>query len=456
MNPRLSDARATLQLAWPIMVTQLAQVGTGFVDATMAGHYSAMDLAAISVGGSVWIALMLTLIGFTMAVNPLVAHSYGANQLDEIPDIVQQGLWQGLFFALCGMAIGWIIAPHFHLSGLEAESAEKATRFLQAVVWGLPALAIHRVLAGYSASLNQTRPMMFIALFGLALNIPVNWVLIYGKFGFPELGGVGCGYATAICMWVSALMLAAWIRFSVRYQRTMPLKNWRKPAWSRQQQLLQLGLPIGIVFLVEISAFSLVALLIARLGAIQVAAHQIALNFTSLVFMIPSGLGHALTVRVGQALGAGMASQARQIGNNGIAMGILYALFSAVLVGTLRQPITALYTSDASVRTLASQLLLYAAIFQLGDATQAIIAGILRGYKITQWPMAIFIAAFWILGLPLGYILTFHYGHGAAGFWQSLLLALGTLSCLLYWLFRRESMRRIWDCRTRLETTQNL
>ncbi len=183
MNPRLSDARATLALAWPIMVTQLAQVGTGFVDATMAGHYSALDLAAISVGGSVWIALMLTLIGFTLAVNPLVAHCVGADTLDEIPGIVQQGLWQNLFFAVCGIAIGWLVAPYFHLSGLEPESAEKAGSFLRAVVWGLPALAIHRVLAGYSASLNQTRPMMFIALFGLTLNIPVNWILIYGKFG---------------------------------------------------------------------------------------------------------------------------------------------------------------------------------------------------------------------------------------------------------------------------------
>lgn len=443
MNPRLSDARATLALAWPIMVTQLAQVGTGFVDATMAGHYSALDLAAISVGGSVWIALMLTLIGFTLAVNPLVAHCVGADTLDEIPGIVQQGLWQNLFFAVCGIAIGWLVAPYFHLSGLEPESAEKAGSFLRAVVWGLPALAIHRVLAGYSASLNQTRPMMFIALFGLALNIPVNWILIYGKFGFPELGGVGCGYATAICMWISAIMLALWIRLTPCYRRTMPLANWRPWDWSRQKQLWHLGLPIGFVFLVEISAFSLVALLIARLGTVPVAAHQIALNFTSLVFMIPSGLSHALTVRVGQSLGAGRADLARKIGNNGIALGIVYALFSAALISGLRQPITALYSDDASVRAVAGQLLLYAAIFQLGDATQVIIAGILRGYKITQWPLLIFIGAFWILGLPLGYTLAFHHNQGAAGFWQSLLLALAALSSLLYWLYRRESLRQL-------------
>ncbi|MBS1156957.1 MAG: hypothetical protein H6R07_2881 [Proteobacteria bacterium] len=441
MPSRLADVRATLTLAWPIMVTQLAQIGTSFVDATMAGHYSPIDLAAISIGGSIWVALMVTLIGLTLAVNPLVAHRHGAGDLQAIPGVVQQAIGQGLFFALLGVLLAWLIAPFFHLSGLDPESADKATRFLRAVVWGLPALAIHRVLAGYSSSLNRTQPMMFIALFGLALNVPVNWVLIYGKFGFPELGGVGCGYATAFCMWVSTLLLAAWIRWAPDYRSTQPLTGWRGVDWATQRQLFRLGLPIGVVFLVEISAFSLVALLIARLGATQVAAHQVALNFTGIVFMIPSALGHALTVRVGQALGAGNPQQARQTGLNGIRMGLLYALFSALLIGVFKQPITALYTTDASVRTLAAQLLLYAAIFQLGDASQVIISGVLRGYKITQWPMIIYICAFWLFGLPLGYILAFGYQHGAAGFWQSLLLTLAIAAGLLYWLFRKESRR---------------
>ncbi|MDR3413698.1 MAG: MATE family efflux transporter [Formivibrio sp.] len=441
MSSRLADVRATLHLAWPIMVTQLAQIGTSFVDATMAGHYSPIDLAAVAVGGSVWVALMVTLIGLTLAVNPLVAHRFGAGNTQSIPGVVQQALWQGLAFALLGMAIAWLIAPFFHLSGLDQESADKATRFLRAVVFGLPALAIHRVLTGYSASLNRTRPMMFIALFGLALNVPVNWILIYGKFGFPELGGVGCGYATAFCMWVSALLLAAWIRWAPDYQASQPLKHWQRVDWTIQRQLFRLGLPIGVVFLVEVSAFCLVALLIARLGAIQVAAHQVALNITGIVFMIPSALGHALTVRVGQALGAGDPRQARQTGLNGIRMGVLYALFSALLIGFFKQPITGLYTSDEAVRSLAAQLLLYAAIFQLGDASQAIIAGVLRGYKITKWPMVIYIGAFWMFGLPLGYMLAFGYRHGAAGFWQSLLLALAIAAALLFSLFRKESRR---------------
>lgn len=441
MKIRFADTRATLNLAWPIMVTQLAQIGTSFVDATMAGHYSPVDLAAVSVGGSIWVALMVTLIGLTLAVNPLVAHRVGARDLNGIPGVVQQALWQGLFFAVVGIGIAWLVTPVFRLSGLDAISADKATHFLRAIVFGLPALAIHRVLSGYSASLNSTRPMMFIALFGLALNVPVNWILIYGKFGFPEMGGVGCGYATAICMWVSALLLLAWIRWAPIYQTTQPLRHAHALDWATQRQLFRLGLPIGVVFLVEVSAFSMVALLVARLGTTSVAAHQVALNFTGIVFMIPSALGHALTVRVGQALGAGDPQQARRIGISGIRMGLVYAVFSALLIGVFNHPITAIYTNDLAVKTLAAQLLVYAAIFQLGDASQVIIAGVLRGYKITTWPMAIYICAFWLFGLPIGHWLAFGYGQGAAGFWQSLLLALAIAAGLLYGLFVRVSRR---------------
>lgn len=440
---RFADTRITLQLAWPIMVTQLAQIGSAFVDSTMAGHYSASALAAISIGSSIWIALMVTLLGLTLATGPLVAHRVGAGEHHAIPGIVQQGLWQGLAFAFAGVALAWLVAPLFPLSGLEATSADKAARFLRAASWGLPALALHRVLACYSASLNCTRPMMFIALFGLALNIPVNWVLIYGKFGFPELGGVGCGYATAFCMWVSTGLLAAWIRWAPPYQPTQPLRHWQTPDLALQHQLFKLGLPIGMLFLVEVSAFSMVALLIARLGNVPVAAHQIALNFTGIVFMIPSALGHALTVRVGHALGAGLPGHARQIGYDGILIGLGYALFSALLIGLGNHAITALYTTDTAVRELAAELLFYAAVFQLGDASQTTLAGILRGYKITKWPMLVYIGAFWLFGIPLGYLLAFGYRQGAGGFWQALVLALALAALLLYGLFVRESRRQL-------------
>lgn len=439
MRKRFVHTLQTLSLAWPIMVTQIAQVGTGFVDATMAGHYSSIDLAAISVGGSIWVTLMVTLIGLTVSTNSMISHLFGANDLARIPNVAQQAMRQALSFSLLGIVIAWLISPIFARAGLDPIAAAKASHYLRATVIGLPGLAIQLVLAGYSASLNRTRPMMFIALFALAINVPLNWILIYGKFGLPALGGVGCGYATAICIWASTLLLAAWIRWAPAYQSSQPLRGFFACDWAIQKQLLRLGLPIGVVFLVEVSAFSIIALLIAGLGTVPVAAHQIALNFSGLVFMIPLAVAHALTVRVGQALGAGNPQEARKIGISGLRIGLVIAVMSAVLIAYFAKGITGFYSSDDAVRKIAAQLLFFGAVFQLFDASQSILAGILRGYKVTTRPMLIYIGAFWLVGIPCGYYLAFHYGQGAAGFWQALLLALGIAAVLLYWLFAHTS-----------------
>lgn len=436
------EIRATARLAWPIAITQIAQIGTGFLDAAMAGHASANDLAAVSVGSSVWVALMVTLTGTLLAVNPLVAHRVGAQDFKAIPGLVQQALVQGLLLALLCMGVGWALQPVFAHLGLEAEAARKGAGFLMVVLWGLPPLAAYRVLSGYCSSLNSTKPMMVIALFGLALNALLNWLLIYGHWGLPALGAVGCGWATAIGMWVSFALLWWWIRRRPEFAATQPFTRWQGLDGATQWQLLKLGVPIGLVFLVEVSAFGLVALLLARLGTVSVAAHQIALNMTGILFMIPVAIGHAMTVRVGQALGAQDAAQAYKIGKSGILMGLCYAACSGSLIWLLAWPITGLYSSDLPVRELAAQLVLIAALFQFFDATQAVIAGILRAYKITRGPMVIYVTAFWVCGIPLGYWLTFGgfglIGRGAQGYWQALVVALMIASGLLLWLFRRQ------------------
>jgi MATE family multidrug resistance protein len=436
------EIRATAQLAWPIAITQIAQIGTGFLDAAMAGHASANDLAAVSVGSSVWVALMVTLTGTLLAINPLVAHRVGAEDFKAIPGLVQQALLQGLLLALLCMGLGWALLPVFGHLGLDAEAARKGAGFLLAVLLGLPPLAAYRVLSGYCSSLNSTKPMMVIALLGLALNALLNWLLIYGHWGLPKLGAVGCGWATAIGMWVSFALLWWWIRRRAEFALTQPFNRWQGLDWATQGQLIRLGVPIGLIFLVEVSAFGLVALLLARLGTVSVAAHQIALNMTGILFMIPVAIGHAMTVRVGQALGAEDAAQAYKIGKSGILMGLIYAACSGSLIWLLAWPITGLYSSDMPVRELAAQLVLIAALFQFFDATQAVISGILRGYKITRGPMVIYVTAFWLCGIPLGYWLAFGgfglAGRGAQGYWYALVVALMIASGLLLWLFRRQ------------------
>ncbi|WP_432722391.1 MATE family efflux transporter [Jeongeupia wiesaeckerbachi] len=441
------EARATWTLAWPIMIGQLASTGTSFVDAVMAGHVSAGDLAAVSVGASIWVMLIVTLIGLNLAASPLIAHAVGARREADVPALVQQALYQGLCWALIGWVIALVAAPIFPLLGLPPDVAAKAHGFLIAVSWGLIPFSLFRVLYGYSASLGQTKPMMVISLIGLALNIPANWMLIYGHFGFPAMGGVGCGWATAFCMWATLLMMIGWIRYAPVYRATYPFRHWQRIDWRRQRELARLGLPIGVVYFVEVSAFGGVALLMARLGTTSVAAHQIALNIGSLTFMIPSALGTALTVRVGHALGGGNPHRAREIGNAGLVLGLIVASVSTLLIIAGRHQIAGWYTSDTAVLALAGTLLLYAGLFQLADATQIVAGGILRGYKVTRQPMLIHLTAFWLVGIPLGYVLAFGVaglpGIGAAGYWQALVLALLCAASLLVWLFIRTSKRFI-------------
>lgn len=436
-----TELKSIWQLSWPVMVGQLASTGTAFVDYVMSGHVSAADLAAVASGASVWVMLLVTLIGLNLAASPLVAHAVGANQRSGIPAIVQQALYQGVFWGATAWCVARLALPLLDHVGLAPLVAAKAKGFLAAVSWALPAFALYRVLYAYSASLNSTKPMMVFALIGLALNVPANWVLIYGKFGLPALGAVGCGWATAFSIWITLVLMLGWVCYSPHYRDTYPLRDWGRIDWAMQRQLFRLGLPMGAMFFVEVSAFSGIALLLARLGTVTVGAHQIALNMASLTFMIPSALGTAMTVRVGQALGAGDTARAHFLGRLGLQAGLVIAAALALFMLLGNHWIASWYTFEPTVRALAATLLIYAGVFQLADATQVVAAGVLRGYKVTRQPMWIHLSAFWLLGLPLGYLLTFGAGDwpgmGAAGYWLALVLALTFAAFALLWLFRR-------------------
>ncbi|KAF0814605.1 Multidrug resistance protein NorM [Andreprevotia sp. IGB-42] len=436
------ELKSIWHLGWPIMIGQLASTGTAFVDAVMAGHVSAGDLAAVSIGASVWVMLLVTLVGLTLAASPLIAHAVGAQNRAIIPGITQQALYQGMAWGLIAFAAARLALPVFDLLGLTPDVAHKAREFLKAISWALPAFALFRVLYGYSASLNATKPMMVIALIGLAINVLANWVLIYGHFGFPALGAIGCGWASAFGIWLTLIMMLAWLKISPVYRDTYPLRHWQRVDWHQQWRLLKLGLPMGAMFFVEVSAFSGISLLIAKLGTVPVAAHQIALNMASMLFMIPSGLGTAMTVRVGQALGANQPAYARFIGWTGLRVGLVVAATTALFMMLGNHWIATWYTRDSAVLAMAGSLLMLAGIFQLADATQVVAAGVLRGYKVTRTPMLIHLAAFWVIGIPGGYVLAFHLGYGAAGFWFALVLALSFAASALVWLFHRHSKPR--------------
>jgi MATE family multidrug resistance protein len=372
--------------------------------------------------------------------------------LSQVPHVVRQALWKALAVGLLAAAAANLGARLFQHMTLEPYVRDLATNFVWITSLSMPLFACYRVLYGYSTSINQTKPLMVIALLSLGLNIIVNSLLVFGTLGFPRLGGLGCAWATLVTVAFNLLALLWWMQRASPYRTTWPLGQYEAPHWPQIKSLLKLGLPIGITYFAETSAFSLIALLIAEFGSTQMAAHQIALNFSSLVFMAPLSLGLALLTRVGQSLGAGDPVLARYQAWVGVALGLGFAVVSATLMALFSQPIARAYTSDAAVIALTAQLLMLAALFQLSDATQVVTSCAIRGYKVTRTPMVIHLTAFWVFSLPLGYTLGLAPAWApwapatpmaAQGFWIALVLGLTIAALGLTALLRHVARSRI-------------
>ncbi len=429
------EIRELLYLASPIIIAQLSTHAFGFVDASMAGRYSAEDLASVAVGSSIWGPLLLLIRGIMIAVSPSVAQLYGAQRQAEIGPLVRQGLWLALLISFIGMFLLNQTEAVFQWMKVSPELIPLTKDYLSAISWGLPALAFYQVFACYNEAIGRTKPAMVFGIVGLLLNIPANYILIYGKFGFEPMGGVGCGWASALVFWFMLAMMVLWT-MTAQIHRPMGLYNrFDAPKTESFKNLLGLGLPIGLTLFVESSIFSVIALLIGKLGAQTVAGHQITLNFSGMTFMVPLSISIAMTVRVGQALGAGRPHQARFASNCGILTAMTASVLAAILMLVAPEFIARIYSNDPQVIHLAASLMLYAALFQLSDGMQAAAAGALRGYKDTRWPMVLVVISYWMIGLPLGYVLGLGTetieALGPAGFWIGLVTGLTCAAVLL-------------------------
>jgi MATE family multidrug resistance protein len=299
------ELRTLFALALPMMIAQLANTAMGFVDTLMAGRVSPHDLAAVALGNSIWVPVFLLVTGITLATTPNVAQRFGSEQHEQIGPLVRQALWMGFSIGSLFALLMWNAEPVLHLMQVEPALIDPTMAYLRAVACGFPAVALYQVLRCFSDGLGHTRPSMVVGLLALMLNIPLNYIFIYGKLGLPAMGGVGCGWSTALVMGFMLLAMLFWVRRAGYYQPSQLFTRFDWPQWSVLSRLLSVGVPIGVAVFAEASIFSVIALLIGGLGATVVAGHQIALNFTSLIFMIPLSLGMAITIRIGQALGRG-------------------------------------------------------------------------------------------------------------------------------------------------------
>ena len=451
-SPVRAEIATLWKLSWPMLVGQLATVGMGVADVAMTGHVSADELAAVSLGTSVWSIVLVTVMGTMMSINTVVAHELGGGRYDKIPHSVRQSLWKGLIVGLVACLLANLCTLLFDHIGLGQAVADRASLFLHVISIGMPAFACYRALYGYTTSINQTKPIMIIAIFGLLFVIASNWLLVFGNWGFPKLGAVGCAVSTAVGMWLMLIAMVAWTKLSSAYRMTYPFTQWEGPDWAELKNMFRLGLPIGVTYFAEVSAFGLISLMVARFGVVQVSAHQIALNFASLVFMVPLSFGIGLLTRVGQAMGEGNPQRARFVAWVGVGMSVSFGVLSAACIAIFRWEIARAYTSDPAVQEACVHLLLFAALFQLSDATQVATASAIRGYQVTRPPMIIQLVAFWGFSLPLGYILGIApswFGLAPAapmettGFWIGLVLGLTIAAVLLTWSFDRLSRQKV-------------
>lgn len=435
------------ELAWPVLVAQLAVMAYAVIDTIMAGRYATDDLAAVGIGASIYFSVFVGLMGVLLAVTPTVAQLLGAGRHGEIGEQVRQAAWLALVLAIVSMIVFRYPEPLLVMSKAPPEVAVKVKTYLAMAAWGAPAGLAFRLFASYTTAVSRPRVMMMLNLVGLGIKVPLNWLLIFGHWGFPEMGAAGCALSTTLATWV--ICIAAWLFCGVAedYKQHGVFERWSWPRWRDQRHLLALGIPIGGTFLVDVTAFTFMALFVARLGAVNSAAHQIASNFAAVMYMLPLAMGNAIGVLVGQAIGARRFALARSTGITGIGLGFGLAALAGTLL-TLGAPVVAgFYTTDPNVQALAIPLLVLVSGYHLFDALQAVIVNALRGYKRAVVPLIVNVLGLWLVGLAGGYVigltdlvqvpaLGLVTPLGVRGLWIGAIvgMAVASLSILLYFL----------------------
>ncbi len=430
-----TELKKIVSLAWPLLIAQVTQTLMGVSDTIMAGRYSALDMAAVAIGFSITMPVLFFIQGLVLALPPIISRLNGANQNHKIANATQQTFYLILSVALIFSA-GTLLVPFlFSLSSMDPDLRDITVAYTQYILLGAPAFAAYQLIRNFCEGLSITKPTMIIMVLGLAVNIPANYVLIYGKFGFPEMGGVGCGIATAL---VFTIMFLATLTYALKSKKLAPFQLFGKaykPDPATIWQTFKLGFPIALTILFEVTLFGVVALLLSPLGASIVASHQVALNFSSIMFMFPLSIGIATSIRVGYLIGEDNYENAKKAVLGAVLLGLGIAALTATLTIVARTQIASLYSTDSEVISLAASLMLLASLFQLSDSVQVISAGALRGYKDTAMMSYITFIAYWLIGLPIGYTLALTdwliAPMGASGFWIGFICGLSAAALML-------------------------
>ncbi len=437
MNPIFIKEIKTLgKLAWPLLIAQVTQTLMGVSDTIMAGRYNSVDMAAVAIGVGISLPILVFIQGISLALSPIVSRLDGSKKFEQVANQVQQMLYLSTFIALLAVTL-YLFVPYL-LAQIDMSPImlEKTQGYLFYMFMAAPAFAIYQTLRNYCEGLSLTRPSMVIMFIGLLVNIPANYILINGLFGLPEMGGVGCGLATMLVFYTMAMVTILYTAKAKKLSHCRLYSHWHKPNINDIKAFLSLGLPIAFTLIFEVSLFAVVAVMLAPFGPLIVASHQIALNVSSLIFMLPLSIGLALAIRIGFLIGEGRAQDTKYAYYSGLLLAVSTVFMTATTVVLFNEHIASIYSNEIPVIATAAGLLLLASLFQFPDAIQVVSANALRGYKDTRAMLIISFFSYWLVGFPVGILLGLTDfivpKMAAAGFWIGFITGLSIAAILMF------------------------
>jgi multidrug resistance protein, MATE family len=431
-----------LILLIPILITQLGMFSMVFFSTIMSGKYNATDLASIAIGSAIWNPIFTGLSGILLAVSPIAAQKIGEKKNKEVSAVLTNGIYLAVIIAVIVLIMGvFLLNPILDRMNLPTAVRGVAYEYLIGLSFGIIPLFVFNVLRSFIYALGKTRVVMVILLCSLPINLFLNYVFIFGRFGFPEYGGAGAGYATSITYWLIAGMTAFIIKTQQPYSEYVGLSHFKKFSLAKSMEILKIGVPMGLSIFFETSMFAVVTFLISKFNITTIAAYQTALNIVSFLYMIPMSISMAQTVLVGFEVGARRYKDAKAYSWLGIYLSIIISLVAGLFVVLFRYEVAGFYSNDSAVIMLTGQFLIYALFFMISDSIQATALAALRGYKDVNIAFIMTLIAYWLICLPVGYFLAHQTNLGAAGYWLGLtvgLLAAGIcLSIRLLYIQKR-------------------
>lgn len=409
----------------PILITQLGMFSMVFFNTIMSGRYHSSDLAGVAIGSSIWNPVFTGLSGILLAVSPIVAQHYGQREHKEISSVLAHGVYLAVMIAVTVMILGAIfLKPLLGMMNLHEDVYDVAFRYLVGLSIGIIPLFVFNALRSFIYGLGKTRVVMLILLGALPINLFLNYMLIYGKWIFPELGGAGGGYATAITYWVILLLTLVIIKKQTPFLHYLRLSSFKAFSWKKCGEILKIGVPMGLSIFFETSMFAVVTILISRFDVTTIAAYQSALNIVSFLYMIPLSVSMALTVLVGYEVGSKRNKDAHTYSWLGIGLSVGIAFVTGIFVILFRHQVAGFYSTEIDVVNLIAYFLIYALFFQMADALQATAQAALRGYKDVNIAFVMTLISYWFICLPVGYGLAHFTDLAARGYWIGLTIGL--------------------------------